>query len=186
MTPRLSEDARYRLAAEASTRQRRNRPRLWVALAAIVLAGAMLFLMVQARSRGRAASALRAQTISRANIELMLQQLKELQQQPQNPGGDPTEPMANLPVRMEEIATASGLASKPRPPITPAPEDKAGGVIRSYRYSDVQDPSLSALLAWVQNAEQQIPGLHVHSLVLTPSDTAWKMTVSFKRWERKS
>jgi hypothetical protein len=57
-------------------------------------------------------------------------------------------------------------------------------VQRKFRYR-VQDVNLPALFEWMRLSTQQVAGLEVYAVKLTPRPNDWELSVTFSRWERK-
>jgi hypothetical protein len=64
-------------------------------------------------------------------------------------------------------------------------ETKGAGVQRvRFEYRAVRDEKLEALLGWLGQATEDIPGLEVFSVTIKPEAAGWLMDVVFTRWER--
>jgi hypothetical protein len=187
---RLSEDTRLELSFAAMAHERRNRP-----LSVLIVAVAALLLMAMfagfgIRSRGAARAELRRTMTDQALVERYAEELAALERMERDPssGRGGGRPIPNLLTRMEELAVQAGL-EKPRPPRVPAPEQRGAIRITHYHYGDNTNPithtSLSSLLDWLRLAQSEELGMEVTGLNLRPDGNNWRMTVSFRRWERE-
>jgi len=183
-----AEDARFALAAEGARAERRNRPRHLVLMAGLLLSIAIAFLMTSwsaaAAARERAASA-------RSTAEdalLTAARLQRVMQADAGGGGPRASEPASLVLSSVELAgTKAGLRNPVPPPPPPATSRRQGLGTEQLRWTyAVNDESLPALLAWVEQAAADVPGLEVHALTLTPEpqNNRWGLKVTFARWER--
>lgn len=181
---RISDDLRYELSDAARAAAASNRPRslLVLATALFVVSGGIL--IVTLRQRDRAAQQHRAQADREVLVDglaLQFAALESLGNSTQNRANDP---LPDLFSRIEAAATTAGLKDGPAIP-QPTRQSIQGAVKVTYRYT-MRDPSLENLLAWVEGAEREVPGLEVSSIDLTPGPKDWKLEVTFVRWERAS
>lgn len=183
-TRRLSDDDRYSLATRAEAGTRANRPTHLVALGAIVL---LLTLTVAAfawRSDARAARQLRNASFELDNIRLRADRLAELRAvQAAAPTDDRYRPIPDILSRMSTIAREAGIEgtlSVPTTATTPFQESRR----ITYRYLGLRMNSLEPLANWVNQAGQQIPGLHVVGVKIVPQANAWQADIIFARFER--
>jgi hypothetical protein len=187
---RLSDDARFELAASAGARERRNRP-VWMVGGAALLLGAVLLLAVLGITMNASARAdLRRQLEDQAHVEQMLAQLRQLTAAQSETGSSNIgAPMADLRTRLESLARTAGFDP---PPFSTNEEvrDLPNGIrVRKLPYFNIKAKSLGVVLEWLRLATQdagRIPGLEVESLTLRPStsDNTWTMTLTLRRWER--
>lgn len=178
---RISDDLRYELADSARVAESANRPRALVVLATVlfVIAGVVLVIALGRRETAAREYALQAERQVRvADLALQFERLEELRSATNTRANEPLEDLFS---RIELAATELGL-DKPRIPRPQATAIQGANKIR-YSYT-MQDASLNRLLAWVEAAKENVPGLEVSSLTLTPAARHWTMEVTFVRWER--
>jgi hypothetical protein len=194
------EQARLELAATAARAERRNRPTALPAGAAALLAVSIVALLWAAAKRSSAELALadeRRAAEEYVQASARLEQARAL-------GGDRPNPAneSNDRIRSRIIAAAerAGMtadhpgmtgASSLVPTVStdlkqPASADgKTPATQRSkFTYQNVKQSSLEAMIQWVNNAVEDIPGLEVFMISVKPEANGWNMTVAFTRWER--
>jgi hypothetical protein len=173
----------------AAARERRNRPRGLVFLAAAVLVVAAVTAGMGVKAQRRALRSLRHALEDQAQVEAMAAEFRSLTEQERSAGTQRAgEPIPNFRTLMEGLATQAGLSTRPSP--TELPADRQGSVlVRSWSY-DFQESNIKSVLEWLRRATvdpaTRIPGLEVFSLDLKPSGEKWQVTVRLRRWERAS
>lgn len=187
---RLGEDARVELAMSASSQARARRPMGLVVLASVAAAIALLAAGWGLVSKSRERERWERLVSTQARVEGMIAEYRQLEER-QRAAGETVAGtrVPDLLARMETIATVrAGMREKP-----PLPRESSSSspraqniIIREYVYEAVRDPSLAALLEWINLAQAEIPGLEVDSVRLTPDQQQWQMRVVFRRWERRS
>lgn len=185
-TPRMDDDARFELAMAAAARERRNRPRALLLGSGLLLAAAGTAAVLGLSARGTAQSFYRLQQIDAAQVERMVAEYRDLSGR--QDVGPEMGPMPYIFSDLSALAQQAGLQQSIRPPTTF--DNTMSGSLKSveYRYVNVQDPSLEAILRWLLLAEQQIQGLEVYeipSLKPLPNGN-WQIDVTLRRWERIS
>jgi hypothetical protein len=183
----LDEQSRFEMAQNAMATERRNRPTqlLWlcVALLAVTAVAAALGL----GSRASAAARLRAEAKRGADVEQLISEFKALQERDSNPSrgnliGDPEPRLAS---RMQRLAQGAGMTTVVEAPTEGRqPRVVSGAKGMEYTYLGLREERLLPLLQWVETATKDIPALQVEKISLTRDATAWKMDVTFQRWER--
>ncbi|MEL6740887.1 MAG: hypothetical protein AAFP26_09565 [Planctomycetota bacterium] len=182
-TGRMSDDDREDLAAIADAASRRNRPLWMVVGGALLLAIALIWLMLAVRSVGASERGARAAERRLEGVRQLAAEFEALQAVATSVG--PSErgrPIPDLLSRIEAIAERSGMAATPAVPQRTNDAVPGGRRVR-LRYN-VNDPSLEAVLAWVDAASSEVPGLYPYSISITPGGQRWTMTVVFARFER--
>ena len=87
------------------------------------------------------------------------------------------------PARLQAIAQEAGIKNKLQ---IPRDEEERRGASKrvKFRFDNVQDESLPALLSWLDKAVTELPGMEVYSVSIRPLANQWVMNVTFARWER--
>jgi hypothetical protein len=181
----LSDDVRFEMAAQAASRERRNRPVILVVVAALALLVAGVAALAGLAARASAAAAYQDQLDAQARVQSMLSQLAVLKNaEAASTSGAAHDPNVRIASNMEGLALRAGL-SRPSPPHE-SPEPRGGGItVKEYVYTNVRAPSLTPLLQWVRLAVEEVPGLELYKITsLKPDAAGWNMSVSFRRWER--
>ncbi len=181
---RISDDLRYELADAARAAAASNRPRSLLVLATLLFVAAGLVLIVTLRQRDEAAQQHRIQADREVLVEGLALQFAALESLGNSTQNRANEPLDDLFSRIEAAAAAAGLADQPTIP-QPTRQSIQGAIKLTYRYT-MRDPSLENLLAWVEGARSEVPGLEISSIDLTPGPKDWKLEVTFVRWERAS
>jgi hypothetical protein len=181
---KISEDLRYELVDAARVAEMSNRPRSLLVLATALFLVAGVVLMVTLGARERAVGQFRVQSDRQTMVAGLVQQFEAVERIRQQGGEDLHGHLPNLFSLIEQAATDAGLRSKPPIP-NPRSSREAGGIRYVYDYT-IRDPSLGALLDWVQRARVLVPGLQVSSIEIQPQPKEWQFDVTFVRWERPS
>lgn len=180
----ITDDLRAELAQAARTAEGRNRPAFALALAGVLLVLTLVSLALAWRSRAAAAGVLEIEHGRLTRVGDLAVQFEAVERRLAEGGAEIASPMRDVFSRIEEAATEAGLRDKP-PISSPQSQVVGGAVKQTYRYETMRDPSLGALLAWVERCQARIPGLRVSSVEITPEAKDWRMSVSFVRWERQ-
>lgn len=184
------DDGRLELSMAAARAERRNRPRLMLILASLILLIAIISVFWSFTARTAAHASLSRANSTIANIRGVVDQLEILEDKRLDPKYNPD---SGMETKLQQFAVQVGLA---RPEVS-AKDPNISAAIKGFRkrvYSTVineSDPDL--LMRWVAEATNgtSFPGLEVESLKLTPGRTlesgkiAWNLDVSFRRWERQ-
>jgi len=88
--------------------------------------------------------------------------------------------------RIESLAREAGLEREiPVQPSRSTQVDEQRGIFRvSYPYT-VEDRSLPNLLEWTRLVTEQIEGMSVDQVTLTPKRDTWELRISFARYEQQ-
>lgn len=179
----MSDDDRDDLASMAEASGRRNRPTWMIVGGGLLLLVMLVWLVLSVRAVGANESRANRAANQLESIQTLAAELQTLEQIAAARG--PNEFGAVIPdllSRVEALAEPSGMSA--RPPVPQRTNDAVPGGRRvRLRYS-VNDQSLSAMLAWVDRASQEVPGLYPYSINITPAGQRWTMTVVFARFER--
>lgn len=179
---RISEDLRYELVDAARVAETSNRPRSLLVLATILFLIAGVALIVTLRQRQAGMDRFRVQSERKETVIGLQHQFEAVARRQLSGNAQVNDPLPNLFSLIEQSATEAGLRDKPPIP-DPQSRREAGGIRFQYNYT-MRDPSLEALLAWVQAARRLVPGLEVSSVEIVPTAKEWQFKVSFVRWER--
>lgn len=178
------EDLAGALAMRAQAGASRNRPRSLVLGACLVfVCGAALCL----HGMSKASDALGRTQRARTQADKTMQSLAHLDSLIKRGAGEG--PRIEGSSQMLSKIEAAGLrAGYPAPfPVgltgnTPRRDISANQV--TVRYNQMKHADLDVLLAWVNGAVADVPGLEVLSLTVKPEAEKWSMDVRFARWER--
>jgi hypothetical protein len=181
----VSDDARFRIAMTAGTRERQNRPRALIVGALALLGLAAIVCLLGVVSRARAASGLREEDRRGRDADSRLAEvtaLRAAQESAATPAGEPLGAL-ELADRLGKIAQAAGLKDTLQPP-REVSETRGRIVIKRYSYSSIRSPDLAPVIDWLSRATQEIPGLELIGLELTPDASGWVVVPTLRRWER--
>ncbi len=183
------QERREQLAAAAAITERRNRPRHLLVLSIALLLVASLALMWSLSARNAARSSLEAARAEAQSVQDLIGEWKALKATSADSSRMKlNEPLTTFYSKIEAAATRAGV--KERIPSAQAQGDvrdaRSGAVQKKIRYQRVPDADLGALIKWLENACEDVPGLEVYSLRVQPLTTQgnWQIDVTFSRWER--
>ncbi|MBX3321630.1 MAG: hypothetical protein KF757_01430 [Phycisphaeraceae bacterium] len=182
----MTDDERFESAMAATTFERRNRPRHLLLLPLLLFLAAAIAIVVALYTHESSRIRVGQEQARYKRLVQGVADLRDLQGAQSQASGGAYEPVPNLLSRMEGFARDAGLTRSLSIPTTRV--DRSEGARRlSYTYSNITDPSISALLAWVEISCEQVPGMFVNSITLKPASTqGWTVDVTFARWERES
>ncbi len=177
---------RFELASQAAGAERSKRPRHWIVLAGLLLAGSLASGVAAFQSSRDAGLLLSRQ---KALAEETLQsagRLRALQTAAASGGPSISEPSTQVLSRIERAGIDAGLRDPVKlPKETRKDQPRPGVAALATRWTyEVRDPSLPIVLEWIKLCTQTVPGLEVQSVVVRPEANVWLVTVVFVKWER--
>lgn len=186
------DDARLELTMAAMRAERRNRPRMLLVLAALILVAAVVNLLWTFTKRATADAGLSRVSASLANVKIVVDQLKTLEEKRLSPKYAIDNDMDG---KLMRFASETIGLTRPEIQVRPGSSGVKGFTKRLYPGTITEaDPAM--LLRWVSEATDgrlpQFAGLEVETLTLKPGRTlesgkvGWTLTVTFRRWERTS
>jgi len=185
--PRLSEDERFELTARASAQEAGNRPRGLVILGGVLVLGSLLTAVLGWWSKASAEEHYRNRADEAFRVQRLVAEWRDLTQtETEGASSEKYQPIEGILSRMESLATRAGIKAVPQTPSQPNQPNIAGGEMKRYRYQNVRDDSLQALIDWMRLATTEIPGMELEEISELKSEgNGWRMTVIFRRWERR-
>lgn len=180
-------EQRDELAFAAARAERANQPRHLLWLAVLGLAVALLVLSFAARARSRALAKLDTERATAQRIVDSAARLRALEGMETDASGSrAAQPETFLNSRIQGAGVTAGLRDRVALPKTRPRANRPPGMDSEQIKLEFEhrDPSLEALLRWMRQATQDVPGLEVYSLVIEPEAQAWKIKVTFSRWQR--
>jgi len=181
---RLSADDRYELASRAVMQERHARPVHFVVLGVMVFVAALIFLAIAWRHNSNANNKLVHNRVEASTIDRMILQIGELQDaQSQSTGDDIWAPIPDILTRITRAGTRVGLENELNLPRNTQPRVTGSARLLTYPYT-VRDSSLERILQWIQQAQDQIPGLMVREITITLNAQSWLVKVTLARYER--
>lgn len=187
---RLSPDDRFEQAAAAEADARRNRPVQLVVLAGVVLAISVAWLILSMRSHAAAETSLDR---DRRQTDRLAQRAGDIELLSLRLAGGADENSVVVPAvpplsQFERLAEESGLYQNQNfpNPREQRPSTQAEGVVRAVYTYDIRDASIARLLRFVELATTRINGMALDDIQLTPDRTAWRLRVTFVRFEAVS
>ncbi len=182
-TSRYSADDRYELASRAQSQQRRNHPTHLVVLGALVLVISLIVLVVAWQKDRTAHTSLLNKSAMLDTIKGEIATLDALERVAESsPRRAEFDKITDMISRQDAIAASVGLGDALGLPKTNS-QKKGDATLNEYTYS-VQDVSLEKMLAWVQAAVRQIPGLKISMIDVRPVNSSWSIKVTMYRFER--
>ncbi|MBO6512588.1 MAG: hypothetical protein JJ974_01310 [Phycisphaerales bacterium] len=181
---RLSADDRYELASRAMMHERRSRPAHLVAFGVLVFVIALLFLAFAWRHNSAAESKLLSNSVAAINVEQMMDQINQLELALlENPEDDIFQPIPDILTRITRIGEQVGLQNPIGLPRNTPPRTEGSARLMSYPYT-VRDQSLELILEWIQQTQEQIPGLQAREVTINLNAQSWVVKVTLTRYER--
>jgi hypothetical protein len=179
--PLLNEDDRYQVELTARATERRNSSALLVVLALLVLGVCSIVWLWSWRDKSVAISQLRHKHREQVTLQAKLTEISRLQQSPEMGAG---EPINDMWVRIKRVADQARVSDLPPP--KERSDSISGGVVRTYEFKDVSEPTPDPIIEWIRLALDTIDGLEISTLQVDPNDRLkkWDVTVHFRRWER--
>lgn len=178
------EDARIEQAAAAARTARRNQPKGLLLVASLLLVGAIIYVTMGFFAQREAAGELRAARDQAEDTVALAARLRGLKAAASNaPTANAT--VTTLRTRIEQAGMEAGLTDAVRLP-TERPEgvqSSLGSRKRNFEYN-ISDPSMAAMLSWMQKSVAAVPGLEISSVTITPEANKWRVRVIFSRWEK--
>jgi hypothetical protein len=178
----LNEDDRFQVEMTARATERRNSSATLVVLALVVLVICSLVWLWGWRDKSKAITLLRQKQREQVTLQAKLTEITRLQANPERGAGEPIDDMW---VRIKKLADQAGISDLPAPKER---SDRLGtGVVRTYEYDDVRNPSPEPIIEWLRLAVDTIDGLEISVLQIEPEDAQkrWNVTVHFRRLERE-
>ena len=185
-TADAGEEARFAAAAEAAAAERRNNPRYLLAIAGLVLAVALLWLFSSWSAWSSARAALVKQQKDRETITRNVADLRALKAvQGADSGPRLAEQEGAIRSRLRDIGRAAGLKEEDITPKSVKRDQRKdlGSVLLTASF-EARDESMGPLLAWLDRATTEMPGLEVYKISIRPEAQKWLMQVTFSRWEK--
>jgi hypothetical protein len=178
------EDARVEQAAAAARTARQNQPKGLLAMASLLLLAALIYVAMSVVAQQAASDRLKG---ARSEAEEAVQLAGKLKALKVAASANPTTTatVSSLRTRIEQAGLEAGLSKN-----VPLPQERKDTVQVSlgsrkthFEYT-VADPSLPALLTWMQKAVAAVPGLEITSVSVVPEANNWRLRVIFSRWEK--
>lgn len=181
---RTLDELRLDMTASAAGVERRHRPTGWVVLGILLLLGGAVALGLAVGARVRADRlAEKAERDARELVALSAR-LEALESAAGTSGESLGEPIPNILSRIQRVGTQAGLRSEPTAPRSGRQGERARQAVRYDYVYEARDESADALLRWARLACEEIPGLEVAELRLSPEQNQWYLQIIFSRWER--
>lgn len=182
--PKLSADDRYELASRAQMHERRSRPAHLVAFGVLFFVAAVMFLAFAWKHNSASENKLLGNRVAAVNVEQMMERIKQLEiAQSESTGDDLYAPIPDILTRITRIGEQVGLQNPIGLPRNTPPRTEGSARLMSYPYT-VRDQSLQGILEWIQQTQEQIPGLQVRDLAINLNAQSWVVKVTLTRYER--
>jgi len=184
---KLNDDERAQLSLTAHKAEKAAKPTHLLVLAGSLLLVATLALMSSASKLSDATKSMNFQNRLAEDMVAEVATLKQLRDASTSSGPTAGDELNTIRSRISQAAAGVGIknADKLLPDSNQANPQRPGAnsVQRLFKYT-VQNDTLGPLLEWMAAAPQQVPGLEVYQLKLTPHNNDWTLNVTFSRWER--
>ena len=179
------EDAKLALASAAARAERQNQPKSLLYGAGLLLVAASIFLAISFFGSRAASSALKTQRGHAESIMRQAGELRALHEAAATEGPKLVQRETQFLTRIEQAGVDVGLKAKIPVPTKRGPERQlsTGSMQTKFDY-EIKDEQLPMLLAWMERAVAQVPGLEVYSVSIKPDVHVWTLRVTFSRWEK--
>jgi hypothetical protein len=179
------EERRAELAALAARTRRANEPRSLVVLAGVGVLVSAVVLGLSVLSYVGAALEARAERERAGAIATRVAHLRALGERASTDAADAGESITRFRSRIDRAGVEAGLRDPLRVPAEAIPDiDRTKGTRQVQLTFDIRDPSMEALVQFMQRAVAEVPGLEVQSIQIKPEAQVWYLQVKFARWER--
>lgn len=182
----MGEEERIVAASQAAAAERRNNPRYLIAIAGLVLAVSLLWLFSSWSAWSSARAALVKQQRDRETITNNVAELRALKAlQGADSGPRLAEQEGAIRSRLRDIGRAAGLKEENITPKSVKRDQRKdlGSVLLTASF-EARDEALRPLMAWLDRATAEMPGLEVYKISIKPEAQKWLMQVTFSRWEK--
>jgi hypothetical protein len=176
------------LALAAARTQRRNQPRAWLVIGVVAVMATFVYAAMGLRARAAASETLSAVQSDDAKIRTALAKLKALQDAGGASGQGARTDHSSSEHALSTIIALAREAGLENPlgattPNTSEPGRAQGWSQTTYLYT-VKDPSIDAILRWMELVQQRLPAMGINKLTVRPEPTVWSVTVEFARWTK--
>ena len=182
-------ERRAERAALAAATSRRNLPGSLLVLSMVLLVVALITAMWSWSDRGQAVGLLEARMQQSRVIQERAAEIGSLRTAQKNSqAGKALPTLSNQgPLKLQEACQSDRLKSvlASQPARDSVANIEAGLSLRRLQYNNLQHDSISEVLAWIENARAEIPGLEIERLTLRPGPNTWTFSITFMRYEKK-
>ncbi|MEI7658702.1 MAG: hypothetical protein WCK33_11620 [Phycisphaerae bacterium] len=183
---RPGDEERFVAASQAAAAERRNNPRYLIGIAGLVLAVSLLWLFSSWSAWSSSRAALVKQQRDRETITSNVAELRALKAlQGADSGPRLAEQEGAIRSRLRDIGRAAGLKEENITPKSVKRDQRKdlGSVLLTASF-EARDEAMQPLLAWLDRATAEMPGLEVYKISIRPEAQKWLMQVTFSRWEK--
>lgn len=175
-------------ASVAAAAARRNTPVVLLVLASFLLVVAIIAVLLARGARNSAVVQVDARIAQAAMIQERGGKIKDLRQQLKSVRDSRANaPIAGIPLKLQQICPndrlQAVLASAPAREQSGAVE--SGNLPKRFVYQSLRHDSIADVMAWIDVARREIPGLEIDRLQLRPGPNDWTISLTFIRWEKK-
>lgn len=181
---RTTREQELELAALAGAAERRNRPRLGLAVAFLLLTGAAGYALLGSGSVASARTQAERAARDAAGVERLATEIDAILARRQENDAEARFPIdAALRSKLVEIARASGITEEVAPEARPEQRGLDYPLVKQVVTITLSDAGLEAALDFISRATREIPGLFVEGVQLQPRPQGWYAVLRFARWE---
>lgn len=173
--------SRTDLAARASARAQRNRPKGVLVLGVLVLGLGFVFMLMGRSSINGALGERRRELNSAQSVAMQGARLDR--HTTSQTGPSPYEKVSNFTTIAQEAASSVGLSPAPSLTRETSSPPQNGILEREYRYERVQSADIEALVSWVAQVRSMVPGVEIRNLDIQPQRTQWQLSITFVKPE---
>lgn len=172
------------LAMRAGRAERANKPTMLLLLAMLVLAGTFLFLLTSVSRLSEARGDLASRRSNAEQMAMLVAELKQMRDYSSEAATLVHESDPQIMSRISQVAASAGVQGLPLPTSLPDITAKDRPVKRVRFSYQISNPSLAPVMQFLSQVEQQIPGMRVYAIKITPDKERWSVGVTLSRLER--
>ncbi|MEO1007297.1 MAG: hypothetical protein AAFX79_01890 [Planctomycetota bacterium] len=175
---------RTELSARAAANEQRSKPKGLIVAGLLVLLVGVVYMAVGWSSLSSAATNRRNEAATTRNVAFQKAALERALRDGVAGGGDYA-PFEQFAQEADLVAQSVGLTPAPQLRSQISTDDQRTDlVLQTYRYENIRSRDLGALLAWVSEVPERVPGIvEISRLELTPRPRDWELDVTFVKPE---
>jgi hypothetical protein len=188
--PMLSEDMRAEMTAQARAHERANRPTYLIVLGALCVLVSVVIAVWKLADRARAGAELERERDLAQRLATKVVELESAQKFEELLGGaERLKPDARMLQKISQAARDLGLTVGEESEREDTRSRPRGMMRREFVFTLNNQPT-APVLGWLRKVTTELPGVQVRRLDVRPSEgtpegkPAWKVDVTFTRWEK--
>lgn len=172
------------LAMRAGRSERANKPTVVLLLAALVLAGGFIYLLASLSRLSEARGDLEMRRENAERMAFLVAELRQMREYSSEAAAFVHEPDPQIMSRIMQVAGSAGVTGLPLPTKLADITARDRAVTRVRYAYQITSPSLAPVMQFLSQVEQQVPGMRVYAIKITPERERWSVNVTLSRLER--